>query len=120
MINDILDFSKIEAGKLDLEAIDFNLRDTVWNDDAEDLTLRADEKGLELACEIPRHVPTFLTGDSTRLRQVLVNLVGNAIKFTEEGEIVVSVEDVKSATTEVELHFTVATPASAFRPKSGN
>jgi signal transduction histidine kinase/DNA-binding response OmpR family regulator len=90
VINDILDFSKIEAGKLDLEQVDFNLRDTLGNT-MKTLTYRAHEKGLELVCDIPREVPVHLTGDPTRLRQVLVNLVGNALKFTEVGEVVVRV-----------------------------
>ncbi len=106
VINDILDFSKIEAGKLDLEQIDFNLRDTIGNT-IKTLTLRAHEKSLELACDIPPQVPFYLTGDPLRLRQVLVNLVGNALKFTEEGEVIVSVEVIKSTTAEAELHFRV-------------
>ena len=88
VINDILDFSKIEAGKLDLEAVDFDLRDSL-GDTLKALALRAEEKGLELACHIAPDVPDGLVGDPARLRQVLVNLVGNAIKFTEQGEVVV-------------------------------
>ena len=81
LINDILDFSKIEAGKLDFETIEFSLRDTL-DDTMKTLSLRADQKGLELACHIPPDVPDALLGDPARLRQILVNLVGNAIKFT--------------------------------------
>ena len=77
VINDILDFSKIEAGKLDLEAIDFNLRDTL-EATLKTLALRAHEKGLELLCEIAPEVPEAVNGDSSRLRQIIVNLVGNA------------------------------------------
>ncbi len=88
VINDILDFSRIEAGKLDLEAVDFPLRDTL-GDTLKALALRAQEKDLELACDIAPDVPDALVGDPSRLRQIIVNLVGNAIKFTEQGEVVV-------------------------------
>ncbi|HXG12803.1 MAG TPA: PAS domain S-box protein [Gemmataceae bacterium] len=90
VINDILDFSKIEAGKLDLDHIPFSLRDSV-GDTLSTLALRAHQKGLELACRIAPDVPDDLVGDPARLRQVLVNLVGNALKFTERGEVVVEV-----------------------------
>jgi PAS domain S-box-containing protein len=90
VINDILDFSKIEAGKLDLDPIDFGLRDCL-GDTLRPLSLRAGKKGLELACHIPPDVPDGLVGDAGRIRQVIVNLVGNALKFTERGEIVVRV-----------------------------
>ena len=107
VINDILDFSKIEAGKLDLETIDFDLRDRLA--DAMDLmVLRAHEKGLELAYDLQPDVPRTLKGDPGRLRQVLVNLVGNAIKFTEQGEVVVRVEARSKEAAEVHLHFSVA------------
>jgi two-component system sensor histidine kinase/response regulator len=91
IINDILDLSKIEAGMLKLDPIDFRLDDAV-GDALRTLALRAHGKGLELACDIRPGVPLDLVGDPMRLRQVLVNLVGNAIKFTEQGEIVVRVE----------------------------
>jgi PAS domain S-box-containing protein len=94
ILNDILDFSKIEAQKLRLEAVDFSLRDNL-GDTLKTLALRAQQKGLELACHVPPDVPDGLNGDPTRLRQVLVNLVGNAIKFTEQGEVVVSVEVIR-------------------------
>src|SRR5205823_5498738 len=81
---------KIEAGKLDLEAIDFDLRDRL-SDTMKPLALRAHKKGLELACRVAPDVPAILVGDPGRLGQVVVNLVGNAIKFTEQGEVVVSV-----------------------------
>jgi PAS domain S-box-containing protein len=90
VINDILDFSKIEAGKLDLECIDFDLRETL-DDTVATLAARAHKKGLELAAHVAPDVPNFLAGDPHRLRQVVVNLVGNAIKFTEAGEVVLSV-----------------------------
>jgi PAS domain S-box-containing protein len=90
IINDILDFSKIEAGKLELESVDFNLR-TLVEDVFELLAPRAHKKRIELAARLGAEVPTVVRGDPTRLRQVLTNLVGNAIKFTEAGEVVVSV-----------------------------
>jgi signal transduction histidine kinase/DNA-binding response OmpR family regulator len=90
IINDVLDFSKIEAGKFSLEAIEFSLRDTL-GDTLKALALRAHLKNLELVCRIPPTVPDDFVGDPGRLRQVLVNLVGNAIKFTERGEVVVRV-----------------------------
>lgn len=90
IINDILDFSKMEAGKLDLEHTQFDLQHLV-DDTAQLLALRAHAKNVELAVRIPAGTHTALTGDPTRLRQVLINLVGNAIKFTEEGEVVLSV-----------------------------
>jgi two-component system, sensor histidine kinase and response regulator len=90
ILNDILDFSKIEARKLHLEPIKFNLRDCL-GDTVRALAVRAQEKGLELACHIRPEVPEMVTGDPGRLRQVLVNLIGNAIKFTEQGEVVVTV-----------------------------
>jgi two-component system, sensor histidine kinase len=90
IINDILDFSKIEAGKLELEHIEFALRETI-EETIEILVLRARAKGLELRCEIEPSVPAAMRGDPVRLRQVLINLAGNAIKFTETGEVVVRV-----------------------------
>jgi two-component system, sensor histidine kinase and response regulator len=95
VINDILDFSKIEAGKLDLEETDFSLRDTL-DDTVATLAARAHKKGLELADDVSADVPDVLTGDPHRLRQVVVNLLGNAIKFTERGEVVLRVEPVVS------------------------
>jgi PAS domain S-box-containing protein len=90
LLNDILDFSKIEARKLELEAIPFSIRDLMQKT-ARTLSLRAVEKGLELACRIAPEVPDRLIGDPGRLRQVIINLIGNAIKFTDEGEVVVDV-----------------------------
>jgi two-component system sensor histidine kinase/response regulator len=90
VINDILDFSKIEAGKLQLETAPFSIRDSLA-DGVRSLGLRAQQKGLELACHVAPDVPDLLIGDLGRLRQVIVNLVGNAIKFTDSGEIVVHV-----------------------------
>ena len=87
LINDILDFSKIEAGRLELDLIDFRLRDCLA-ECVSTFVLRAHEKGLELAYRLPPDVPDALVGDPGRLRQILVNLIGNAIKFTSEGEVV--------------------------------
>jgi PAS domain S-box-containing protein len=91
VINDILDFSKIEAGKIDLDVLDFDLRDCLEGA-LKTLALRADEKGLELLCEVAPEVPELARGDSNRLRQVIINLIGNAIKFTNEGEVVLKVQ----------------------------
>ncbi|MCI0464021.1 MAG: PAS domain-containing protein, partial [Gemmataceae bacterium] len=91
VINEILDFSKIESGKFALDPIDFDLRDS-FGDTLKLLAVRAHKKGLELACDIRPDVPDALIGDPGRLRQVLVNLVGNAIKFTGRGEVVVTVQ----------------------------
>jgi PAS domain S-box-containing protein len=89
LINDILDFSKIEAGKMDLEILNFDLRITL-EDTAELLALKAADKGLELICRIDPAVPSYLRGDPGRLRQIITNLTGNSIKFTQQGEIVIS------------------------------
>jgi signal transduction histidine kinase/CheY-like chemotaxis protein len=91
VINDILDFSKIEAGKIDFEFFDFNLRDCLEMT-LKTLALRADEKGLELLCEVAPEVPEVMKGDSNRLRQVVLNLVGNSIKFTDKGEVALKVQ----------------------------
>ncbi len=107
VINDILDFSKIEAGKLAIESTPFEIREFL-GDTLKSMGLRAHRKGLELVAEIAPTVPNMLAGDPHRLRQVLVNLVGNAIKFTEEGEILLNVEPQPGAGGEVLLHFRVA------------
>jgi two-component system, sensor histidine kinase and response regulator len=91
IINDILDFSKVEAGKLELESIEFGLRETV-EQAIEICAARAHAKGLELACDVGLDVPTKVRSDPMRLRQILINLVGNAIKFTDAGEVIVRVK----------------------------
>jgi two-component system sensor histidine kinase/response regulator len=106
VISDILDFSKVESGKLDLEALEFNLYDCV-GETMRVLALRAHQKGLELAYDADSEVPSHVVGDPGRLRQILVNLVGNAIKFTEHGEILVTIESGPRDGPGVELHFKV-------------
>jgi len=116
IVNDILDFSKIEARKLELEQIAFPLRDTV-EDVLKTLALRAQEKALELACDIRADVPDALVGDPGRLRQVLTNLVGNAIKFTERGEVVVHVSPSSVNQDTVALHFAVTDTGIGIAPE---
>ena len=106
IINDILDFSKIEAGKLDLEHTTFNLHEAI-DLVMKTMALRAHEKGLELAYHLPPTVPEFLVGDPVRLRQVVTNLVGNALKFTEKGEVVVFVNREPTVGKDICLHFAV-------------
>ncbi len=106
VINDILDFSKIEAGKLDIEQRVFDIRES-FGDTMKTLGLKAHSKGLELAFRVEPHVPRFVVGDVGRLRQVLVNLVGNSIKFTDRGEVVVEVADLPSADGDVVLEVKV-------------
>ncbi len=106
IINNILDFSKIEAGRMELECIDFNLQDTV-EDIGESLAPKAHEKGLELVCRVATDVPVFVTGDPGRLRQILLNLSSNAIKFTSHGEILIQCEVDSLQGDSVVLHFSV-------------
>lgn len=107
LINDILDFSKIEAGRMELDPADFNFRDSL-GDTMKLLGTRAHRQGLELAFSIDDDVPEYLFGDAARLRQIVVNLVGNAIKFTKQGEVVLRVTRVGSAEDGVRLKVTVA------------
>jgi two-component system, sensor histidine kinase and response regulator len=107
IVNDILDFSKIEARRLELERIPFTLRDTVEGV-AKALAIRAQEKGLELACQVRADVPDQVVGDPGRLKQVLTNLVGNAIKFTERGEVLLHVSPASIDQDHVALHFAIS------------
>jgi two-component system, sensor histidine kinase and response regulator len=106
IIDDILDVSKIEAGRLTLEQVVFALRDTI-EDSVKLLAPRADQKGLELSCRIAPDVPAALVGDPGRLRQILLNLVGNALKFTDKGEVGVDVAVADRTADHVSLHCTV-------------
>jgi two-component system, sensor histidine kinase and response regulator len=107
IINDILDFSKIEAGKLDLDPIEFNLRESL-NDSLKTLALRAHQKGLEMVSQAQPEVPDIVVGDPGRLRQILINLVGNAIKFTARGQVAVRVGVDWLDEDRISLHFSVA------------
>ncbi len=107
ILNDILDFSKIDAGKMELDMHPFHLRDSV-GDTLQTLTLRAAEKGLELALRIPSAVPDRLIGDQGRFRQIIINLVGNAIKFTDSGEVVVDISLKDADDERALLHMSVS------------
>jgi signal transduction histidine kinase/DNA-binding response OmpR family regulator len=106
VLNDILDFSKIESRKLELETIPFSIVD-VTADALKPLALRADEKGVELVADIGSDLPASVAGDPVRVKQILTNLVGNALKFTARGHVVVSVREVRRTGEEVELKFSV-------------
>ena len=106
LINDILDYSKMEAKKLDLEEIAFDLRNTIEGA-AYTLVHQAEEKGLALASLIPPDLPTNLLGDPSRLRQILINLTSNAVKFTEEGEVLIRAKRIKEDDKQVEILFSV-------------
>ena len=116
IVNDILDFSKIEAGKLDLESVDFGLRDTVEGT-LSTLRLRATAKGLRMTCDVRPDVPDALAGDPARLRQIIVNLVSNAIKFTDRGEVAVRIELQQQTEQEVGLHFAVSDTGIGIPPE---
>src|SRR5438552_16440735 len=107
ILNDILDFSKIELRKLELETIPFSIRDHLA-DLLKPLALRSEQKGLELICHVLPDVPSVVLGDPHRLRQVIVNLVGNAIKFTERGQILVQVELASQNPKGAVLHYFVS------------
>lgn len=106
LVNDLLDFSKIEARKLQLDRVGFRLRDTL-EDTMRVLAPRAHKKGIELACHIDPGVPDTLVGDPLRLRQITLNLVGNAIKFTDRGEVVVQAQAESRHDEKVQVHFSV-------------
>src|SRR6202158_1805402 len=116
LINDILDFSKIEAGKLDLEETEFKIRD-LFSDTLKSLAVRADQKHLELSARVSPSVPSAVIGDPTRLRQLIANLVGNAIKFTDHGNIVVDAEPEDSSNDAVHLHIRVSDTGIGIPPE---
>lgn len=106
LINDILDYSKIEAGKLTLDPIRFNLKNNI-DESIKLMAFKANQKGITISSGIDDEIPEFVVGDPGRLRQVIVNLVGNAVKFTHEGEIEITVSPERVKTDEIELHFSV-------------
>ncbi len=116
IINDILDFSKIEAGKLDLETINFDLQMLV-DDVVQMLASRAHAKRLELAAFVPEGTDIYLKGDPTRLRQVLTNLVANAVKFTDQGEVVVKVSTTRGTDNQVTLHVSTRDTGIGINPE---
>jgi two-component system, sensor histidine kinase and response regulator len=116
VINDIFDFSKIEAGKLDLDPIEFNLRESL-NDSLRPLALRARQKGLQMVSQAQPEVPDVVVGDPGRLRQILINLVGNAIKFTARGQVEVRVGVDGCEQDTVCLHFSVADTGMGVPPE---
>ncbi len=116
VIDGILDFSKIEAGRLELDPVPFDLRDLL-EETTTALALRAHQKGLELVCNVNRDVPEYVVGDVTRLRQILVNLLGNAIKFTEQGEVELEVGLAPTEPEQVRLHFTVRDTGVGIAPE---
>jgi CheY-like chemotaxis protein len=119
VLNDILDFSKIEAGKLDLHPVPFRLRESLSQNLAA-LGVKASEKNLELACQVGREVPDWIIGDPNRLGQIVTNLVGNAIKFTDDGEVFVRVKIEDPAVQDdasITLRFTVADTGIGIAPE---
>lgn len=116
LVNDILDFSRIEARKLRLDLVAFDLRD-VLEDAMRVLAPRAQQKGIELACHIDSQVPDALVGDPLRLRQVIMNLVGNAIKFTEQGEVVLRTQTESQSNGTIQLHFSVTDTGIGIPPE---
>ncbi len=115
IINDILDFSKIEAGKLEFEILDFEVISTV-EDVAEMMALKAEEKGLEFGCKIHEAVPPYLQGDPGRLRQILINLSSNAIKFTEDGHVAIQADLDEETDSHVCLRFSVTDTGVGISP----
>jgi len=115
VINDILDFSKIEAGKLDLNCVTFDVYECVENT-LQTFVLKGQQKGLELVCHILPNVPEFVVGDPERLRQVLLNLVGNAIKFTQHGHVLVKVSSTHSGKLSAHLRFEVVDSGIGIAP----
>jgi two-component system sensor histidine kinase/response regulator len=119
ILNDILDFSKVEAGKLEMESVDFRLEDILANLRTL-FVARTLEKGLELLFDVGSSVPTALRGDPTRLGQVLTNLLGNALKFTDEGEILLRIQLVKASAQQVELRVSVKDTGIGMTPEQRN
>jgi CheY-like chemotaxis protein/nitrogen-specific signal transduction histidine kinase/HPt (histidine-containing phosphotransfer) domain-containing protein len=117
IVNGILDFSKLEAGKLTLEAADFNLRELVDNT-LELLAEEAGGKNIELICWLPTEVPKKLVGDAGRIRQVLLNLLGNAVKFTESGEVVLQIEKTDESSGDVTLRFLIRDTGIGITPEA--
>ncbi len=117
LLNDILDFSKIEAGKLEFDLTTFDIREFL-GDTMKGLGFRAHHKGLEAAFRVDDKVPKFLRGDPGRLRQIVVNLVGNAIKFTSRGEVLVEIESVSETDDEVTLQFSVIDTGIGIAPEN--
>jgi signal transduction histidine kinase/CheY-like chemotaxis protein len=116
IINDILDFSKIEAGRMELDPVRFNLYDTL-DETVRTLAVRAHEKGLELLCDWEAEVPRYVVGDAVRIRQVIVNLLGNAIKFTHAGEVALEVAVDEAAAEQVQLHFVIRDTGIGIAPE---
>jgi signal transduction histidine kinase/CheY-like chemotaxis protein len=116
IVDDILDFSKIEAGRLDLDSTEFNLRDCVYLI-LKTLAVRAHQKGLELICDIRPEVPDLVVGDLSRLRQILTNLIGNSIKFTEHGEVGLMIAVDSSTQHGLRLHFEVSDTGVGIAPE---
>jgi signal transduction histidine kinase/CheY-like chemotaxis protein len=119
VINDILDFSKIEAGKLQLDAIDFRLRDCLEETLAA-FALQASQKDIELVCDLSADIPAIVCGDPARLRQVLTNLLGNALKFTEKGEVCLMVARCSESGDDATLCFSVADTGIGIKPELQN
>lgn len=117
LINDILDISKVEADRLDLEMTDFDLR-AMLKDLTDLLAVRAAEKGIEISCLIEPGVPTLLHGDPGKLRQVIMNLAGNAVKFTNRGEVAIRVEQVAQAEQRATLKFSIRDTGIGIPPES--
>src|SRR6202023_2400705 len=116
ILNDILDFSKIESRKLELEMVPFSPRSSIAGA-LKPLALRAHQKGLELICDIDPDVPAAVMGDPTRIQQVLTNLVGNALKFTEHGHVFIAVRQDSHAEGSTKLHFSVTDTGIGVAPE---